>query len=129
MLSTLINKAIDVARINGIKDIDRYRDDIIKQAAQIAFDLMKDAVLYMKKHYSLWVVLAVLEEYMKVSGINADHKLEGSRKHVFVIQHELGENWSLFTRELLAIIFERLAKVKAEISVTPNTTIAEVTLI
>lgn len=129
MLSTLINKAIDVARINGIKDIDRYRDDIIKQAAQIAFDLMKDAVLYMKKHYSLWVVLAVLEQYMKVSGINADHKLEGSRKHVFVIQHELGENWSLFTRELLAIIFERLAKVKAEISVTPNTTIAEVTLI
>jgi len=89
MLSTLIDKSISVARDSGIKDVERYRDDIIKQAAQIAFDLMKDAVLYMKRHYSLWVVLAVLEEYMKVSGINADHKLEGSRKHVFVIQHEL----------------------------------------
>jgi hypothetical protein len=128
MLSTLIDKSISVARDSGIKDVERYRDDIIKQAAQIAFDLMKDAVLYMKRHYSLWVVLAVLEEYMKVSGINADHKLEGSRKHVFVIQHELGENWSLFTKELLALIFQNLANVRADISITPNTTIAEVVL-
>jgi hypothetical protein len=82
----------------------------------------------MKKQYNLWVVLSVLEEYMKVSGINADHRLEGSRKHVFVLQHELGENWSLFTKELLSLIFEKLANVKAEISVTPNTTIAEVVL-
>lgn len=128
MLSTLIDKAISVARGSGIKDIERYRDEIIRQAAQIAFDLMKDAVLYMKKQYSLWVVLAVLEEYMKVSGINADHKLEGSRKHVFVIKHELGENWSLFTKELLTLIFQNLASVRAEISITPNTTIAEVVL-
>lgn len=128
MLSTLIDKSISVARNSGIKDVERYRDDIIKQAAQIAFDLMKDAVLYMKRHYSLWVVLAVLEEYMKVSGINADHKLEGSRKHVFVIQHELGENWSLFTKELLALIFQNLANVRADISITSNTTIAEVVL-
>ena len=89
---------------------------------------MKDSVLFMKKQYNLWVVLSVLEEYMKVSGIKSDHKLEGSRKHVFIIQHELGENWSLFTKELLALIFEKLANVKAEINVTPNTTIAEVVL-
>ena len=128
MLATLIDKAVSIAKSSGIKDIDRYRDDIIRQAARIAFDLMKDSVLYMKKQYNLWVVLAVLEEYMKVSGINADHKIEGSRKHVFVIQHELGENWSLFTKELLSLIFENLASVKAEISVTPNTTVAEVVL-
>lgn len=128
MLSTLIDKAISVAKSSGIKDMERYRADIIRQAAQIAFDLMKDSVLYMKKQYNLWVVLAVLEEYMKVSGINADHKIEGSRKHVFVIQHELGENWSLFTKDLLTLIFENLASVKAEISVTPNTTVAEVVL-
>jgi len=82
----------------------------------------------MKKQYNLWVVLSVLEEYMKVSGIKADHKLEGSRKHVFIIQHELGENWSLFTKELLELIFHKLANVNAEINVTPNTTVAEVVL-
>ncbi|HEX5978406.1 MAG TPA: hypothetical protein VFY68_14070, partial [Nitrososphaeraceae archaeon] len=128
ILSNLIDKAVSIAKSSGIKDVDRYRDEIIKQAAEIAFSLMKDSVLFMKKHYNLWVVLSVLEEYMKVSGIKSDHKIEGSRKHVFIIQHELGENWSLFTKELLALIFEKLANVKAEINVTSNTTVAEVVL-
>jgi len=128
ILSSLIDKAISVAESSGIKDVNRYRDEIIKQAAQLAFGLMKDSVLFMKRQYNLWVVLAVLEEYMKVSGIKADHKIEGSRKHVFVIQHELGENWSLFTKELLSLIFQNLANVRAEISTTPNTTVAEVVL-
>lgn len=128
ILSSLIDKAIAVAKSSGIKDVDRYRDEIIKQAAQLAFGLMKDSVLFMKRQYNLWVVLSVLEEYMKVSGIKADHKLEGSRKHVFIIQHELGENWSFFTKELLALIFQNLANVRAEISTTPNTTVAEVVL-
>lgn len=128
ILSSLIDKAISVAKNSGIKDIDRYRDDIVKQAAQLAFGLMKDSVLFMKRQYNLWVVLAVLEEYMKVSGIKADHKIEGSRKHVFIIQHELGENWSLFTKELLTLIFQNLANVKADINVTSNTTVAEVVL-
>lgn len=128
ILSNLIDKAVSIAKSSGIKDVDRYRDEIIRQAAEIAFSLMKDSVLFMKKQYNLWVVLSVLEEYMKVSGIKADHKLEGSRKHVFIIQHELGENWSLFTKELLALIFEKLANVKAEFNVTSNTTVAEVVL-
>jgi hypothetical protein len=128
ILSSLIDKAISIATNSGIKDVDHYRDEVIKQAAEIAFSLMKDSVLFMKKQYNLWVVLSVLEEYMKVSGIKADHKIEGSRKHVFIIQHELGENWSLFTKELLSIIFEKLANVKAEINVTSNTTVAEVVL-
>lgn len=128
ILSSLIDKAISVAKSSGIKDIDRYRDDIVKQAAQLAFGLMKDSVLFMKRQYNLWVVLAVLEEYMKVSGIKADHKIEGSRKHVFIIQHELGENWSLFTKELLTLIFQNLANVKADINVTSNTAVAEVVL-
>jgi hypothetical protein len=128
ILSSLIDKAISIAKSNEIKDIERYRDDIIKQVAQMAFGLMKDSVLFMKKQYNLWVVLAVLEEYMKVSGIKAEHRTEGSRKHIFIIQHELGENWSLFTKELLALIFQNLANVRAEINTTSNTTVAEVVL-
>lgn len=128
ILSNIIDKAISVAKSSGIKDIDLYRDQIIKQAAELAFTLMKDSVLFMKKQYNLWVVLSVLEEYMKVSGIKADHKIEAGRKHVFIIQHELGENWSLFTKELLTLIFENLAKVRIECNITSNTAIAEVIL-
>jgi hypothetical protein len=128
MLSSLIDKSIKIAKNAGIKDVERYRDEIIKSAAEIAFSIMKDSVLFMKKQYNLWVVLSVLEQYMKVSCINSDHRTEGERKHVFIIQHELGENWSLFTKELLKLIFENLAKVKVEVNITPNTTVAEVML-
>jgi hypothetical protein len=128
MLSNLTDKAISIAETRGVKDIDLYRDELIKQASELAFSLIKDSVLFMKKHYNLEVVLSVLKEYMEASGIKADHKLEASRKHVFIIQHDLGENWSLFAKELLALIFENLANAKAEIDMTPNTTIAEVVL-
>lgn len=130
ILTSIIDKAIETAKENGIKEeaIGPFRDQIIKEAAKVAFDIMKDAVLFMKKQYSIWTVLSVLQEYMNVSGINSDHRIERGGKHMFVIQHELGESWSLFTKELLKLIFENLAKVRAEVSVTPNMTIAEVIL-
>ncbi|HYA85244.1 MAG TPA: hypothetical protein VEH06_17630 [Candidatus Bathyarchaeia archaeon] len=130
ILTSLIDRVVDLAKESGLKDEDigHWRDQIIKQAAEIAFNMMKDAVLFMKKQYNLWVVLTVLQDYMKVSGINSDHRIEGGRKHIFVIQHELGENWSLFTKELLKLIFENLARVKAEVNITSNMTVAEVIL-
>jgi hypothetical protein len=131
MLSSLIDRAIEIAKETGIlndTNIEPYRDQVIKEAANTAYDVMKDAVLFMKKDYNLWTVLSVLQEYMKVSGINSDHRIESGRKHVFVIKHELGQNWSLFTKELLTQIFESLAQVRAEFRITPNTTTAEVIL-
>ena len=131
MLSSLIDRAIEIATKNGLltdTTLDSYRDQIITEAATTAYSLMKDAVLFMKKDYNLWTVLSVLQEYMKVSGINSDHQIGAGRKHIFVIQHELGENWSLFTKELLTQIFESLAQVRAEFRITPNTTTAEVIL-
>ena len=131
MLSSLIDRAIEIAKKTGIlndTNLEPYRDQVIKEAANTAYDLMKDAVLFMKKDYNLLTVLSVLQEYMKISGIVSDHRIESGRKHVFVIKHELGQNWSLFTKELLTQIFESLAQVRAEIRITPNTTTAEVIL-
>jgi hypothetical protein len=128
MLATLIDKTMQLAVDAGVSGVESYRDKVVKNAAEIAFSTMKDSVLFMKKKYSLWTVLAVLQEYMKISGITSDHTIEAGRKHVFVIQHELGENWSIFAKELLSIIFITLAEVRAEISTTPNLVKAEVIL-
>ena len=49
---------------------------------------------------------------MKVSGITSDHRIESEKKHIFVIQHELGEYWSLFKKELLTLIFYNIAHVE-----------------
>ena len=126
LLSRLIDEIIKVAADEGILDVNFHRDKIIKNVAETAFSVIKDSVLFMKKKYNLWTVLDVLQEYMKVSGIMSDHRIEPGRRHVFIIQHELGENWSLFAKELLYMIFAELAEVRAEINMTPKTVKAEV---
>jgi hypothetical protein len=128
MLGTLIDEAMRLAADAKIVDLESYRSKIVNNAAHTALRVMKDSVLFMRKEYSFWTVLDVLRQYMKVAGIVSDHRIEMGRKHVFIIQHDLGENWSLFAKELLSKIFIELAQVGAEISTTPNTVRAEISL-
>ena len=46
----------------------------------------------------------------------------------FTLQHDMGENWSIFSKGLLEKIFVELAQVKTNITYTNNTVIAEVLL-
>ena len=130
ILSTCFNKAILAANESGMNqdEIESHRDEMIKSAAEISFSLIKDSALLMKRTYNLWTVLEILQEYMKVSDMKSDHRIEAGNNHVFIIQHELGENWSLFTKVLLNLIFENLASVTPDVNTTPNTIMAKVTL-
>lgn len=128
MLTTLIDEALQLAEDAKIVDLESYRNKIVGNAAQTALKVMKDSVLFMRKEYSFWTVLDVLRQYMKVAGIVSDHRIETGRKHVFIIQHDLGDNWSLFAKELLSKIFIELAQVRAEISTTSKIVRAEISL-
>lgn len=130
ILSACFNKAVMVANEIGMTqdDIEFNRRKMIKSAAEISFNLIRDSALLMKRTYNLWTVLEILQEYMKVSDMKADHRIEAGNTHVFVIQHELGENWSLFTKDLLDMIFENLASTRPDVNITPNTIIAKVKL-
>ena len=121
MLSSIMDEVMKIGKDGGIEDVANFRNKITKELSQIAFAFLKDSVLLIKKNYNLLVVLEVLEQYMKVVGINSDHRIEDDGKHVYVIQHNLGENWSLFIKEFLILIFENLGKVKVDISSTENT--------
>lgn len=126
ILTNLMDEIMRIGKENGIDDITSFRSALIKEISQIAFTFLKDSVLLMKKNYNLITVLEVLEQYMKVVGINSDHRIEEDGKHIYVIQHKLGESWSLFIKEFLILLFENLGKVKVDISNTPNTTVAKV---
>ena len=126
MISSILDEVIKAGEENGINDITQFRNSLIKELSQIAFTFLKDSVLLIKKNYNLFTVLEVLEQYMKIVGINSEHRVEEDGKHIYVIQHKLGENWSLFIKEFLILLFENLGKVKVEISSTPNTTVAKV---
>lgn len=128
IMTALIEKSLQIGKEAGIKDLEMHRNLLIKEAATVAFESLRESVLFMKNQFNLFSVLSILEEYMKVCGINSEHKFDSGRRHIFTLQHDMGENWSLFSKELLEKIFFELAQSKVKITYTHSTLIAEVSL-
>ena len=70
----------------------------------LMFPMIKDTVLFIKGGYDLKRCIETLEDYMRASGMNSDHRVEGD-VHIFLIQHDLGMKWSVFTEQLLTQVF------------------------
>ncbi|MGH9923287.1 MAG: hypothetical protein ACRD38_11105 [Nitrososphaerales archaeon] len=103
--------------------MDGCDDRKIKYFAERMFRILKDSVIFTQKEQDLGAFLQVLEKYVKVAGIASDHTINGN-KHVFVVQHDMGLKWSEFTRELLRIMFEKLADRAADFELTESGVIA-----
>ena len=102
------------------KDID----DIIN----VITPIIKDNVMFIKGDFDLKRCIETLEDYMRASGMKSDHRIEGELHH-FIIQHELGMKWSLFTEQLLKTIFrEFLPEKNLKCKTTESTVIATIDL-
>lgn len=128
MLTKLINKSLTIAKDAGLSNIEEMKKALISEAVEIAYLSLKESVLFMRSDFNLFSVLYILEEYMKVCGLYSEHKFDEGSRHVFTLQHDMGENWSIFSKGLLEKIFVELAQVKTNITYTNNTVIAEVLL-
>lgn len=90
--------------------------------------IIKESVMFMKGNYDLRRCIEALEDYMRASGMISDHRIQGS-VHVFIIQHELGIKWSLFTEQLLKEIFhEFLPQQSIRFQTSETTVIANIAL-
>ena len=102
------------------KDIDKIIDGI--------FPIIKDTVMFMKGGYDLKRCIETLEDYMKASGMKSDHRVEGALHH-FIIQHDLGIKWSVFTEQLLTQVFRSfLPDQGLKFETTDTTVIATIAL-
>ena len=84
--------------------------------------MIKDTVLFIKGGYDLKRYVETLEDYMRASGMNSDHRVEGDM-HTFLIQHDLGLKWSVFTEQLLTQVFRSFLPEKELKFQTTDTTI------
>jgi hypothetical protein len=102
--------------------------DDINDVVDVIKPIIKESVLFMKGKYDLKRCIETLEDYMRASGMKSDHRLEGNIHH-FIIQHELGMKWSLFTEQLLKEIFaEFLPEQNIKCQTTEKTVIASIAL-
>ncbi|HSF51050.1 MAG TPA: hypothetical protein VLA74_09855, partial [Nitrososphaeraceae archaeon] len=79
IMTALIEKSLQIGKEAGINDLDMHRNLLIKEAASVAFESLRESVLFMKNQFNLFSVLSTLEEYMKVCGINSEHKFDSGR--------------------------------------------------
>lgn len=100
----------------------------IHEIIKVIKPVIKESVLFMKGKYDLKRCIETLEDYMRASGMVSDHRMEGSIHH-FIVQHELGMKWSLFTEQLLKEIFrEFLPDQSIKFQTTETTVITSIAL-
>ena len=100
----------------------------IDEIITMIFPMIKDTVLFMKGGFDLKRCVETLEDYMRASGMNSDHRVEGD-VHIFLIQHDLGMKWSVFTEQLLTQVFRSfLPDKELKFQTTENTVILSVSL-
>lgn len=100
----------------------------INEVIQVMAPLIKESVMFMKGKYDLKRCIETLEDYMRASGMNSDHRIEGGLHH-FIIQHELGMKWSFFAEQLLKEIFhEFLPNKNLKCQTSEKTVIATIEL-
>ena len=106
-------------------DLDGQDIDAI---INILFPIIKNAVMFIKGGFDLERCIETLEDYMRTSGVNSDHRVDGNL-HSFIIQHDLGIKWSVFTEQLLTQIFRNFASDKdLKFQTTDSTVILKVSL-
>lgn len=106
-------------------DLDgRDIDEIIN----VVFPMIKNNVMFIKGGYDLERCIETLEDYMRASGMKSDHRIDGEL-HTFIIQHDLGMKWSVFTEQLLTQMFRYFATDKdLKFQTTDSTVILKIAL-
>jgi len=100
----------------------------IDEIINLIFPMIKDTVLFIKGGYDLRRCIETLEDYMTASGMNSDHRVEGDI-HSFIIQHDLGIKWSVFTEQLLSQVFRSFVPDKElKFQTTESTVVLQILL-
>jgi hypothetical protein len=100
----------------------------IESLMSVVYDLFKDWVTDVKGSYGLKQSIESLEDFMRASGMESDHRVVGDL-HTYIIKHNMGLGWSLFGQKILIKMFSIFAPSKpVEFEITPTTLIAKVAL-
>jgi hypothetical protein len=101
--------------------INRLPDKEISSIAEyIAKNETKDFVLLLRNEYNVESALDVIETWIKISGHPYRHEVNYTR-HSYVIQHDMGKNWSRYMAEQYRFLFEEFELKKVEFDINDST--------
>lgn len=101
--------------------IDKLTDEELSELA--VTNAKKDFVdigLLLRGEFTLPSFLNILENWSRVSSFPYKHEINND-VHIFIIQHDMGRNFSFLIKELYRYILEEMFERKSEFTVTDNT--------
>jgi hypothetical protein len=102
------------------EELDRYK--VVRSAVENTYSLSVQSIKAAYKPLNLWSLLSFFLEHVGSLGLNLNFKFEDSN-YVLIIEHTMGNIWSLFIRDLIVMIFQKLGKIKPKVSISLNNTI------
>lgn len=113
---------IPIAKPIVIELFDKMsKKEISDMAFRIGKNVVHDIALFMKNRMDLDSFLSWFETRMNSSLTEINHSVENGF-HVYILKHELGENWSLYHKIVLELMFNEVFEKPVDIDIT-NTTI------
>ena len=101
--------------------------EISSIAEYIAKTETKDFVLLLRNEYNIESALDVIETWIKISGYPYRHEVNYTQ-HSYVIQHDMGKNWSLYLAELYRFLFKEFGLKSVEFDLNQNSLVFVVDL-
>jgi hypothetical protein len=96
------------------------KEDISSMALKVGKNTVHDIALFMKNKMDLDSFLSWFETRMNSSLTETNHSIQNGF-HVYVLRHELGENWSLYHKIVLQAIFNEIFEKKVDITISSTT--------
>lgn len=94
--------------------------EIVEMACKVGKGAVHDICLFMKSRMDLESFLSWLETRLKSSSMEFSHSVKDGR-HVYIIKHDLGRNWSLYHKTILELIFNEALNRRVSIAATDTT--------
>jgi hypothetical protein len=98
-------------------------EEVALLSEYVAKNDIKEVTLLLRKEYSLPAFLDMIESWLRVSGFPYRRDRSGTDESIesFIIEHDMGNRWSLYFEKLFRNIFEDFDKKKAIFQTTDNT--------
>ena len=102
--------------------LSKLTEEEISELAIIIAKRDIDIGLLLKGEFTLSSFLNIIENWSRISSFAYKHEVI-NEVHNFIIQHDMGSNYSFFVKEIFQYILQEMFKVKLNSTITENTVV------
>ncbi|MDQ3868864.1 MAG: hypothetical protein M3250_04815 [Thermoproteota archaeon] len=103
------------------KAFEMLSQEEILRVADATFQEMRDVIIFMKGKDNVQSFLSIMRNGVEKSGFGL-RELEKEGKTTFIIQHDIGRNYSFFFKSVLELVMDKY-RLQVEIETTDRTVI------